>query len=580
MRVLKGIPVSPGVSIARPFVLEREGRFCPLRRTLNDAELAREVKMLQEAVAKTEKGFQESRARLEERLGQGHGAIFDAYLLMLRDPLLADSAIEMAKAQHVNVAFAFFRTRQGLAKTVASLNDPYLRERMADVEGVGWHVLKNLAGDDRRMLKAVKEGVVILADDLSPSDTVDLPRDKVMGFATVAGSRTSHTAIVAQALELPALVAVTDLRDVEVGEGAVILDGFEGKLFLEADQATLDYYRRQQRVALQRRQEIRKSRQLPAETTDGHRVGLLANIELPLEVAAAQNVGAEGIGLFRTEFLFLNRDRLPDEQEQYQWYQKVVRQMWPKPVVIRTLDLGGDKFVNQTGSVKEMNPFLGLRGIRMCLANRDMFRTQLRAILRASVHGEVHLMFPLVSSVEEFRQASAVVEEVKAELKAARIRFDQDLPVGVMIETPSAALVADQLAREARFFSVGTNDLIQYAIAVDRGNESTTYLYEVLHPAILRLVNMVINMAHAAQIKVTVCGELAAHPLAAVLLLGMGLDSFSVSPVSFFEAKRLVRRTSFVDAREVTQEALTMPTAEAVRELVKARLTGRIAPIA
>ncbi len=580
MRVLKGIPVSPGVSIARPFVLEREGRFCPLRRTLNDAELAREIKMLQEAVAKTEKGFQESRARLEERLGQGHGAIFDAYLLMLRDPLLADSAIEMSKAQHVNVAYAFFRTMQSLSKTVASLNDPYLRERMADVEGVGWHVLKNLAGDDRRMLKAVKEGVVILADDLSPSDTVDLPRDKVMGFATVAGSRTSHTAIVAQALELPALVAVTDLRDVEVGEGAVILDGFEGKLFLEADQATLDYYRRQQRVALQRRQEIRKSRQLPAETTDGHRVGLLANIELPLEVAAAQNVGAEGIGLFRTEFLFLNRDKLPDEQEQYQWYQKVVRQMWPKPVVIRTLDLGGDKFVDQTGSVKEMNPFLGLRGIRMCLANRDMFRTQLRAILRASVHGEVHLMFPLVSSVEEFRQASAVVEEVKAELKAARIRFDQDLPVGVMIETPSAALVADQLAREARFFSVGTNDLIQYAIAVDRGNESTTYLYEVLHPAILRLINMVINMAHAAQIKVTVCGELAAHPLAAVLLLGMGLDSFSISPVSFFEAKRLVRRTSFVDAREVTQEALTMPTAEAVRELVKARLTGRIAPIA
>ncbi len=579
MRILEGIAVSPGLAIARPFVLEREGRFCPLKRSISDTELAREIRLFRDALVKTAGEFQRSRAKLEQNLGAGHGALFDAYMLMLKDPLLVEAPIAMAREQHVNIAYAFYQTLQQFSKAFAGLGDNYLRERIDDIQAVGWQVLKNLVGDDRRALRAVRDGVVLLADDLSPSDTVDLPRDKVAGFATVEGSPTSHTAIVAQALELPALVAVTGLRDAELSEGTIILDGLEGKLILDPDEATLASYRRQQRLALQRRQELRKMRQLPAETPDGHRVSLMANLELPLEVAAAQNGGAEGIGLFRTEFLFLNRDTMPDEDEQHQWYRKVVRQMEPKPVVIRTLDLGGDKLAGPTGKVRETNPFLGLRGIRMCLANQKLFRTQLRAILRASDHGNVKLMFPLVSSVEEFRQASAVVEDVKSELKAARARFDPAIKVGVMIETPSAALIADQLAREAAFFSIGTNDLIQYAIAVDRGNQSTNYLYEVLHPAILRLLRMVINMAHAAQIEVTVCGEVAADPFAAVLLLGMGLDSFSVSPVSLSGTKRLVRTTNFIDAREVVQDALTLPTAQAVRELVRGRLTGRVTPV-
>ncbi len=574
MQVLQGISVGPGVAIAKAFVLEREGHFCPIRRTLSETELEGEIRAFREAVSRTGQDFQRARERVDDKLGSGHGAIFDAYGLILRDPLLVEGTIEMARKNRVNLAYAFFRTFAEFAGAMESMDDEYLKERKVDIEGVGWQVLKNMAGDEKRSLKTVREPIVLLADDLSPADTADLPRVKIAGFVTVAGSRTSHTAIVAQALELPALVAVTGLRDVEVAGGTVIVDGLEGKLILDPDEATLASYRRAQRVSVQRRQDMRKLSRLPAETTDGHRVSLQANLELPLEVAAAQNGGAEGIGLFRTEFLFLNRERMPDEDEQFSWYVRVVRQMGARPVVIRTVDLGGDKLLALAGQVKEMNPFLGLRGIRMCLANQDLFRTQLKAILRASAHGQVHLMFPLISSVEELRQANSIVEDVKSELKSARVRFDPEIPVGVMIETPSAALVADQLAREAKFFSIGTNDLIQYAIAVDRGNQSTNYLYESLHPAVLRLTRMIINMAHTGQIKVAVCGELAAHPLAGMLLLGMGVDGFSVSPVSLFETRRRIRSVSFMDAREVAQEALTLPTAQAVRELVRSRLGG------
>lgn len=576
MRLLRGIAVAPGIAIARPFVLERKGHFSPLRQTVSTAELDREIRRFGEAVEQTAEGIRKTRDRVAAKVGPSHVAILDAHLLLLKDPLLIEATIEEARKEHVNIAYAFHRTVMKFSGLMSSLGDEYLRERTNDIEDVGSQVIANLTGSERRTLKALKEPVIVLADDLSPSETADIPRDRVVGFATLAGSRTSHTAIVAQALEIPALVAVTELRHEAVGEAAVILDGLEGVLILEPDEGTLTRYRRQQRVTEQRRTDMRKLRQLPSVTPDGRRVRLLANLELPLEVGAALNAGADGIGLFRTEFLFLNHHPAPDEDTQYQWYRKVVASMAPRPVVIRTLDLGGDKLATDASELHEANPFLGLRGIRMCLADRELFRTHLRAILRASAHGKVLVMFPMISSIEEFRLAVHAVEDAKSELKSERVRYDEAIPVGAMIETPAAAIVSDLLAKEAAFFSIGSNDLIQYAIAVDRGNQSTNYLYEPLHPAILRLLRSVVEHAHEARIDVTVCGEIAADPLVGMLLLGLGVDSLSMSPVSLAEAKRMIRATTYEEARAAAQEALTLPTAQAVKELVRSRIGGRL----
>jgi phosphotransferase system enzyme I (PtsI) len=580
MQVLKGIPVASGVAIARPFLLEREGVYCPLRRSLSDAEVERDIKLFKEAVARTADGIRRTKEKLVRRVGKGHGAILDAHLMILKDPMFVDATVEEVRREHVNAGWAFYQNMQKFATLVASVGDAYLRERTNDVEDVGWQVLKYLTGGEKRNLRSLREPVVVIADDLTPSETADIPREKVVGFATLSGSRTSHTAIIAQALEIPAIVGVAGLRDVALGEGVVIVDGSEGLLILDPDEATLERYRRQQKVSVQRRKDLGKLTQLKTETPDGHVVSLLANLELPVEVPAALNGGAEGVGLFRTEFLFLNRDTIPDEEEQYQWYRKVVQQMAPRPVVIRTLDVGGDKFLRSAGEAREMNPFLGLRGIRLSLAHRELFRAQLRAILRASAHGTVEMMFPLISSVEEFRQARTAFEDAASELKSEKIRFDEAISVGVMIETPSAAIVSDLLAKEAKFFSIGSNDLIQYSIAVDRGNQGAAYLYQPLHPAILRLLRMIIDMAHAEKIEVTVCGEIAADPLAGALLLGLGVDALSVSPVSLFEAKRLIRSTSYAEAKAVALEALTLPTAQTVRELVTGRLGSRVGPSA
>jgi len=559
MRTLSGVAVAPGIAIARPFILEPEGALNPLKKSLSEAEVEKEVKLFEVAVKTTEENIAKSRDRVADRIGAGHGAIFDAHLLILKDPLLVRAAIDEARREKVNIAWTFAKTIGKFSGMMATIGDDYLKERSNDITDVGAQVMRVFAGTEHRSIKNLKEKVVIISEDLSPSETADIPKEKVVGFVTAGGSRTSHTAIVAQALELPALVAVNGLRDIALGG--------------ELDEATLTRYRRQQKVVDQRRLDLKKLRQLPAETPDGHRVMLMANLEMPLEVHAAINAGADGIGLYRTEFLFLNRETLPTEDEQYQWYSKVVKEMAPRPVTIRSVDLGGDKLMARMNEVKEMNPFLGLRGIRLCLANQDLFRSQLRAILRASVHGRVHLMFPMVSSVEEFRQARRIVDDVRSELKSAKIRFDEAVQVGVMIETPSAALVADLLAREADFFSIGTNDLVQYSIAVDRGNPAISHLYEPMHPAILRLIRMVINMAHQEQIKVTVCGELAADPLAGPLLLGLGLDVFSVSPVSLSSVKSLLRSVAFVDARNLAQEAMTLPTAQAVKELIRGRVS-------
>jgi phosphotransferase system enzyme I (PtsI) len=576
VKVLKGIPVAPGVAIAEPFILEREGRYRPLKQTVTEAEHDREVRQFREAVARTAEAIKRTRSRVEGKLGKSYLAILDAHLMILKDPILVESTISEARKEKVNIAYTFHRTIEKYTGVMAALSDDYLKERSTDVEDVGWQVLKFLSGKEHATLRHLKESVVVLADDLTPTETADIPRERVAGFATMAGSRTSHTAIVAQALELPAVVGVAGLKDAVVGAGVVILDGEEGILILDPDEETVARYRRQQKVVSQRVKDMKRLKTLPSETPDGRRIALMANVELPLEVQAALNAGAEGVGLLRTEFLFMNRDNLPTEEEQYGWYRKIVQQMDPRPVVIRTLDLGGDKFLKQEVNTPEMNPFLGLRGIRMCLANKELFRIQLRAILRASVHGKAQLMFPMVSSVEEFRQAVRFVEEVKAELKSEKAKFGDRVPVGAMVETPSAALVADLLAKEAAFLSIGSNDLIQYSIAVDRGNQSANYLYQPLHPGILRLLRMIIDHAHGAGITVTVCGEIAADPLAGVLLLGLGLDEFSVSPVSLAATKQIIRATSFAEAKAVAQEALTLPTSLAVKELVQSRLGERV----
>jgi phosphotransferase system enzyme I (PtsI) len=450
-----------------------------------------------------------------------------------------------------------------------------MRDRYVDIRDVGRRVIKNLEGSGVASLADLDQAVVVVAHELTPSDTAQMDLTKVKGFATDVGGRTSHTAIMARTLELPAVVGLEQAsRRIKDGDWC-ILDGGNGVLIVNPDKDQLALYRQRQRAIAAQEQLLRRLRRLPAETLDGVKVGLAANIELPEEARSAMARGAEGIGLFRTEFLFLNRNNLPTEEEQFAAYRLVCKISQPHSVIIRTLDLGGDKFLSHLGLAPEMNPFLGLRAIRLCLAHPHIFKVQLRAILRASHYGKIRIMFPLISGVEELRKVLAILKEVRQDLQKRQIPFDPDMEVGAMVEVPSAALTADILAKEVDFFSIGTNDLIQYTMAVDRANERMAYLYDPLHPAILRTLHQVIRAAHQEKIWVGLCGEMAGDPLFTLVLLGMGLDEFSTSAVSIPEVKKVIRSVRFDRARMMAEHALTLPTSEEVRQYLSQSMAGK-----
>ena len=576
-KTFRGIPVSSGVCRGKILVLGR-ARPSIAQRQLTEAELAEEVNRLERALVQTRHQILEVQRKVSEGMGAQEGSIFDAHLLVLEDRTLLDEVVRVIQEQKVNAEHAFHTVAERYAATLSAIEDDYLRERATDMRDVTARVLNNLLGlEEDADLRHLKEPCIIISHDLTPSNTAQLDKRHVLGFATDVGSQTSHTAIMARSLRIPAIVGLKDVSgQLTTGQNA-LLDGLNGVLVVNPTDQTLYEYGQLilRQATLQQR--LRDLLLEPAVTLDGHRVLLNANIEQAADAEQVKANGAEGVGLFRTEYLFLNREHLPGEEQQYQAYREAAAALKPLPVVIRTLDLGGDKFLAHMQMPTELNPFLGWRAIRISLQERDIFRAQLRAILRASAEGNLKMMYPMISGLDELKQANALLEEYKAELRQENIPFDEHLEVGAMIETPSAAIVADSLAKHVRFFSIGTNDLIQYSLAVDRMNEKIAHLYEPTHPAIVRLIKTTVDAAHKHNVRVSVCGEMAGDPVLAPLLLGLGVDELSAAPSLVPSVKFLIRRLKLSEARELATFALVCESAAEILARCQ-ELAWQIAP--
>ena len=573
----RGIPVSSGVCRGKILVLGR-ARPAIAKLQLTDAALAEEVNRLEKALVQTRHQILDIQHKVSAGMGAQEGSIFDAHLLVLEDRTLIDEVLRVIHEQKVNAEHAFHTVAERYAATLSAIEDDYLRERAADMRDVTTRVLNNLLGlEEEADLRQLKEPCIIISHDLTPSNTAQFDKRNVLGFATDVGSKTSHTAIMARSLRIPAVVGLKDVSGQMESGQYVLLDGLNGVLILNPTDQTLYEYGQiiLRQATLQQR--LRDLLSEPAVTLDGHRVLLSANIEQAADAEQVKANGAEGVGLFRTEYLFLNREHLPGEEQQYQSYREAAAALKPLPGVIRTLDLGGDKFLAHMQMPTELNPFLGWRAIRISLQERDIFRAQLRAILRASAEGNLKMMYPMISGLEELKQANALLEEYKAELRQEKIPFDENLEVGAMIETPSAAMVADSLAKHVKFFSIGTNDLIQYSLAVDRMNEKIAHLYEPTHPAIVRLIKITVDAAHKRGVRVSVCGEMAGDPVLTPLLLGLGVDELSAAPSLVPSVKFVIRRLKLSEARELAAFALECESAAEILARCQ-ELTWGIAP--
>jgi phosphotransferase system enzyme I (PtsI) len=560
-KTFRGIPVSAGVCRGKILVLGR-GRPNIAKRGLPEGELPEEINRLERALIQTRHEILEVQKKVSEGMGAQEGSIFDAHLLVLEDRTLLDEVMRVIQQEKVNAEYAFHHVAERYAATLAAIEDDYLRERATDMRDVTLRVLNNLLGVESEIdLRKLREPCIVISHDLTPSNTAQLDRRYVLGFATDVGSKTSHTAIMARSLRIPAVVGLKDLSgQLESGQYA-LLDGFNGNVVVNPTDQTLFEYGQLGKHQESLQHKLQDILLKPAVTLDGHRVFLSANIEQAGSAAEVKGSGAEGVGLFRTEYLFINRDRAPSEETQYQAYRQAAASLKPMPLVIRTLDLGGDKYFAHLQMPSEINPFLGWRAIRFCLQETELFREHLRAILRASAEGNVKMMYPMISGLDELKQANELVEVYKAELRTEGIPFDENLEIGAMIETPSAVIVAESLAKRLKFFSIGTNDLIQYSLAVDRMNEKIAHLYEPTHPAIVRLIKATVDAAHKHKIWVSVCGEMASDPVLAPLLLGLGVDELSAALPLVAPVKFLVRRLKMSEAKELANFALECESA-------------------
>jgi phosphotransferase system enzyme I (PtsI) len=579
MEIKRGIPVSPGVAIGPALVLDTEGFRIPLR-VIKPKQVSDELKRLRRALEASGEAARANQNAVSVKLGQQYGAIFGAHALLIEDAALAREIESLIREQHFAAEYAVSRVMRRHAKALESIDSGHLATRAADLFDIEKSILSHLLGQRREQLGELKEAVIILAHDLTPSETAALDPAKVYAFATESGGRASHTAIMAGVLEIPAVVGLGRfITDVSGGD-IVIVDGNRGVLILNPDEETLDRHRRAQTSfrTFENRLVV-ELRDLPAETKDSVAVSLLGNIEFPSEVTHCLERGAEGVGLYRTEFLYLGRDTDPTEAEHLDAYLTVLKTLGPeKPIVIRTLDLGADKFASRLEpTADERNPFLGLRSVRLCLRNLTLFKTQMRAILRASALGDVRIMFPMVSTLLELRQCKMILAEVKEDLEDEGIAFNRNLPVGTMIEVPSAALMADQMAREVDFFSLGTNDLIQYTLAADRTNEAMASLYSPGDPAVLRLIDMVVKAALKGNVTINVCGEMSGEPIYTMLLLGLGIRQLSLTPHNIPEIKKIVRSITMDEATTVAQEVMRLETARDVNNYLREQ-TRRVLP--
>ena len=567
-KFIQGIGASPGIIIGRAYLVERFKVRLPQKR-IDPPRVEGEVKRFHNAIAESQDQLTEIKEKILDPEVRKHSFILDVHVMILNDEMLVQDTVDTIRKKKVNAEWALDLTLEKLDMAFNAIEDEYLRERRSDLHYVAARIFRNLLGKKHDDITKIKGKVIVVAHDLSPADTLQVNLNHVAGFITDIGGKVSHTAILSRSLGIPAVVGLEVATSLINGGDPLIIDGETGEVVInpteEVSQSFLERKRRTKSID----REILKYASLPAETRDGVRVRLQANIEMVEEISSAKMHGAEGIGLYRTEILYLNRKDLPTEEEHFQIYRRLVENIYPATATIRTLDIGGDKFLPDYSKNDELNPALGLRAIRFSLKEPEIFKTQLRGILRASVHGKLRILFPMISGIEEIRQAKAILEEVKKGLAKAKIPFDQRIQIGAMIEIPSASDIADILAKEVDFFSIGTNDLIQYALAVDRINEHVSYLYQPLHPAVLRIIRGVVQSAHQVGIPVAICGEMASEPTYALILLGLGLDEFSMNPVSIPKVKKVLRMSRFEETRLLVEQLFQFPTTSEIECFVR-----------
>lgn len=572
MKYLRGIAASNGIAIAKILLVQEKIWQIPHRIDNNvDQEIMRFKEAIQKSLAELTQVYEETKSKL----GEDKASIFEAHMLILQDTEWVKSVVDKIQSLTISAETALDQSVKQYIDIFELMENEYLKERIADIKDVGQRIMSHLLGISYSVTQ-ITEPVVIITRDLTPSYTVQLSREYVLGFATDIGGRTSHSTIVARSMEIPAVVGLKDITAQAENGAIVIVDGIDGKVILNPTPEVINEYEQKRREFIKSKRSLALLVNEPTITADGHQVELAANIGTPEDLDSCLHNGAEGVGLFRTEFLYMNRNKLPSEDEQFLAYKVVAEGMKGKPVTIRTLDVGGDKELPYLNLEKEMNPFLGYRAIRLCLDQQEIFQTQIRAILRASHYGKVKMMYPMISCLSEVRQANALVAQVKEELDSRNIPYDHEMEVGIMVEIPASALIADVLAKEVDFFSIGTNDLIQYTMAVDRLNEKISYLYQPFHPAVLRLIQMVIEAAHRHNKRVALCGEMASDPFAAPILLGLGLDEFSMSVPSLLGLRQLIRRLNFQEMRVLAQEVLKLDSQEDIKELINNSLQDMV----
>ncbi|ENY8691061.1 TPA: phosphoenolpyruvate--protein phosphotransferase [Clostridioides difficile] len=562
----KGIGASPGVALGKALVVEHSELVIE-KKSIDNVEA--EIAKLEDAVAVSKEELVKVKEKASEELGAEEAEIFEAHLLVLEDPELIGSAIDKIKTESVNAEYALNEIKEMFVSMFESMDNEYMKERAADIKDVTNRILRHILGIKVVDLSALSEEVVLIAHDLTPSDTATMNKKMVLGFLTDIGGRTSHTAIMSRTLEIAAIVGLNDITSKVKDGDFVVFNGDTGEVIVNPDEETINKYTELKAKYEDERKALQLLKGKPSVTLDGKHVELAGNIGTPNDIEGLIKNDAEGVGLYRTEFLYMDRDSFPTEEIQYEAYKAVLEGMDGKPIVIRTLDIGGDKELSYLSMEPEMNPFLGYRAIRLCLDRKDIFKTQLRALYRASVHGRLRIMFPMISSLEELLQAKEVVKEVLAELDSEGVAYAKDVEIGMMIEVPSAAVISDVLAKHVDFFSIGTNDLIQYTCAVDRMNQKISYLYNQFNPAVLRLIKTVIDNAHKEGKWAGMCGESAGDQKMIPILLGMGLDEFSMSPISILPARKLITSIKESDMKKLADDVLNMGTAEEIKSYIE-----------
>ena len=558
--ILRGISGAPGICIGKAYLVDKEGVDVIEKYSITETQVKLEINRFKSAVTKAKNELSDIIAGVPEELRQ-HAAILETHLVLHKDKMLYGRAIEIIKSELINAEWALKEATSQAKSMFANIEDPYLKSRTADIEHVSERIMRNLVGCKDVNIATIDKRVILVAHSLSPAETSQIQLEKIMGFITDRGGKASHTSIIARTLEIPAVLGLDNATQIIKNDSIIIVDGSEGIVIVDPEEETLIRYDELSKRYEERKADILRTSDQPAKSADGQRFSIMGNIELPEEIVAVKDHGGEGIGLFRTEFLYLGRMNFPDEQELFSQYREVAELMAPDPVIIRTLDINGDKAITAVPTPEEANPALGLRAIRFCLKNPGIFKTQLRSIMRAAAYGNVQLLLPMISGVEEIHQTYELINEAAVSLEKDGLAFNRDIPVGIMIEIPAAALMAEEMADLVDFFSIGTNDLVQYTLAIDRVNRHVAYLYNTLHPAVLRLIKHVVDTGKKKKVKTFMCGEMASEIINLPILMGLGIDAFSMAPQSIPAVKNMIRNISVKDAKAFLKEALKQTTA-------------------